>query len=54
MNLSYQYSDDLVFSLEAINVTDETQRIHGRNVNQLLYATQTGPRYMLGLRYKFQ
>ena len=54
MNLSYQFSDNLTLAFEAINLTDETQRIHGRNVNQLLFATQTGARYMLGLRYKFQ
>jgi TonB-dependent receptor len=53
MNLSYQWNDNLVFAFEAINLTDETQRVHGRNVRQLLYATQTGPRYMLGVRYKF-
>lgn len=38
---------------EAINLTDETQRSHGRTKNQVLYATQSGPRYMLGARYKF-
>lgn len=54
MNLSYQFNENLVLAFEAINITDETQRLHGRNVNQLLFATQTGPRYMLGLRYKFQ
>lgn len=54
MNVSYQFSENLVFAFEAINITDETQRLHGRNVNQLLFATQTGPRYMLGLRYKFR
>ncbi|HBK56457.1 MAG TPA: TonB-dependent receptor [Xanthomonadales bacterium] len=53
-NISYQFNENLVFAVEAINLTDETQRLHGRNVNQLLFATQTGPRYMLGLRYKFK
>lgn len=53
MNVSYQLNDRLTFSLEAINVTDETQRVHGRNERQLLYLTQTGPRYMFGMRYKF-
>ncbi len=53
MNLSYEFNENLVVALEAINLTDETQRLHGRNENQVLYATQTGPRYMLGLRYKF-
>ncbi|HSM11920.1 MAG TPA: TonB-dependent receptor, partial [Lysobacter sp.] len=53
LNVGYQVNEQLWLSAEAINLTDETQRIHGRNDNQLLYATQTGPRYMLGLRYKF-
>jgi TonB-dependent receptor len=53
MNVSYRLNDRLVFSLEGINLTDETQRVHGRNNNQLLYGTQTGPRYMFGMRYKF-
>jgi TonB-dependent receptor len=53
MNVSYQFNDRLIFSVEGINLTDETQRVHGRNSNQLLYGTQTGPRYMFGMRYKF-
>ena len=53
VNISYQVNDRLSLALEGINLTDETQRIHGRNSRQLLYATQTGPRYMFGLRYKF-
>lgn len=53
LNVSYRVNDRLWLSAEAINLTDETQRIHGRHENQLLFATQTGPRYMLGLRYKF-
>jgi outer membrane receptor protein involved in Fe transport len=51
--VSYQFNDNLTLQLEAINLTDETQRIHGRHQNQVLFATQTGPRYMFGLRYKF-
>ncbi|KRG71480.1 TonB-dependent receptor [Pseudoxanthomonas dokdonensis] len=53
MNVSYTFNERLTLSVEGINITDETQRIHGRNKNQVLYATQTGARYMLGLRYKF-
>ncbi len=53
MNVSYQFNDRMIFSLEGINLTDETQRVHGRNKNQLLYGTQTGPRFMFGMRYKF-
>lgn len=53
MNIGYQVNERLWLSAEVINLTDETQRIHGRHENQLLFATQTGPRYMLGLRYRF-
>lgn len=53
VSIGYQMDDHWSFSLEGINVTDETLRIHGRNYNDLLYLTQNGPRYMLGVRYKF-
>ncbi len=53
MNVSYQLNERLTFSLEGINLTDETMRVHGRHENQVLYATQTGARYMFGVRYKF-
>lgn len=53
VNISYQFSENLSFSLEGINLSNETQRIYGRNEHQLLAATQWGPRYMLGLRYRF-
>jgi TonB-dependent receptor len=53
LSVGYQWSENLTLHLEAINLTDEIQRLHGRNRNQVLFVTQTGPRYMLGLRYKF-
>ena len=53
VSVGYQVNDRLTLQAEGINLTDETQRVHGRNERQLLYGTQTGPRYMLGLRYKF-
>lgn len=53
MNVSYQVTDNLVVSLEGINVTDETTRTRGRNKRQLYAFDQFGPRYMFGLRYKF-
>ncbi|MBS7455567.1 TonB-dependent receptor [Coralloluteibacterium stylophorae] len=52
-NVSYQFNDRLTLALEGINLTDETIRVHGRHENQVLWATQNGPRYMVGLRYKF-
>ena len=53
LNASYQWHDNLTFQVEAINLTDEIQRMHGRTDNQALFVTQTGPRYMIGARYKF-
>ena len=53
LSIGYAFSDRLTVQFEAINLTDETQRSHGRTKNQVLYATQSGPRYMLGARYKF-
>ena len=53
LNVSYQWGDNLTLQAEAINLTDEIQRIHGRTDTQALFVTQTGPRYMIGARYKF-
>jgi len=53
MSMSYAYNDHLSVSLEGINITNRTQRQYSRNVHELEFATQTGPRYMLGVRYKF-
>jgi TonB-dependent receptor len=53
LNVTYGVNEHLSVFGEAINLTNETQRLHGRNDNQLLYATQIGARYMFGARYKF-
>ncbi|TWI43791.1 TonB-dependent receptor [Pseudoduganella flava] len=53
ISISYNLSKNLSLSFEGINVTDETQRVHGRTKMMVLSATQGGPRYMLGARYKF-
>jgi TonB-dependent receptor len=53
LNLTYAVNDHLSVFGEAINLTEETQRLHGRNDHQLLYATQIGARYMFGARFKF-
>ena len=53
LSIGYKLNEHLSFQFEAINLTDETIRIHGRNEHQLLYATQNGPRYMFGVRYNF-
>jgi TonB-dependent receptor len=53
LSVGYKVTDRLTLQFEGINLTDETQRIHGRNANQVLFATQTGPRYAIGVRYNF-
>jgi TonB-dependent receptor len=53
LNVSYAWTDNLTFMAEAINLTDEIQRLHGRTDSEVEFVTQTGPRYMLGARYKF-
>lgn len=53
LSIGYQVTDRLSLQFEGINLTDETNRVHGRHVNEVLYLTQTGPRYMFGMRYKF-
>ena len=53
LNIGYALSDKLSVQFEAINLGNSTQRTHGRTKEEVLYATQSGPRYMLGARYKF-
>ena len=53
LSVGYNFDKNLSFQAEAINLTDRTTRQHGRTQAATLNVTQAGPRYMLGLRYKF-
>jgi len=53
LSIGYNVNDNLSLSFEGINLTDEIQRTHGRTKNQVLFVTQSGPRYMVAARYKF-
>jgi TonB-dependent receptor len=53
MNVGYQINDHLAVSFEAINLTGEDTRVHGRSVLQTWEVAELGPRYALGARYKF-
>ncbi|WP_088330074.1 TonB-dependent receptor [Lacimicrobium sp. SS2-24] len=53
MNASYEVNENLTVFFEALNITDEYGRSHGRAEEQVLNVTQTGPRYNIGARYKF-
>ena len=54
LSVGFNWNENLSFQFEAINLTDESQRLHSRAQNQLEFATQTGTRYMLGVRYNFE
>jgi TonB-dependent receptor len=53
LSVGYNITEKLSLQFEAINLTNETTRTHGRTKQMVEYATQTGPRYMVGARYKF-
>jgi TonB-dependent receptor len=53
LSVGYNLTKNLSLSLEGINITNSTQRQHGRTSNEILSAQVTGPRYMVGARYKF-
>jgi TonB-dependent receptor len=53
LSVGYNITPKLSVQFEAINLTNETTRSHGRTKEMVEYATQTGARYMVGARYKF-
>ena len=53
LSIGYNVNKNLSLSLEAINVNDATQRVHGRSEMQVLQVSTGGRRYMVGARYKF-
>ena len=53
VSLGYNVSERLSVQAEIINLGDSILRQHGRTEQEVFSVTQTGRRYMLGLRYKF-
>ena len=53
LNVSYKVTEQFTLHAEVINANDGVQRLHGRAKEQVLYVTQTGPRYMFGANLKF-
>ncbi|MEW6993048.1 TonB-dependent receptor [Colwelliaceae bacterium MEBiC 14330] len=53
INASYEFNENLTVFAEGINITDETTRTFGRHELMTYVYQQTGPRYNIGLRYKF-
>jgi TonB-dependent receptor len=53
LSVGYAVSKQLSLQAEAINLTNSTTRVHGRRKEMLESVSQSGPRYMIGARYKF-
>jgi TonB-dependent receptor len=54
LNASYKFFDDkLIAFVDVLNLTNETTYVYGRSKNQVLFATELGTRYNIGVRYKF-
>ncbi len=53
MNVQYALTEGITLHAEVINATNGIQRQHGRDPQQAMYVTQTGPRYMIGANVKF-
>lgn len=53
LSVGYDINDHLAVSFEAINLTGEDVRWHGRSDKQLWRLEDQGARYALGARYKF-
>jgi TonB-dependent receptor len=53
LSVGYDINDHLAVSFEAINLTGEDVRWHGRSDKQLWRLEDQGARYGLGARYKF-
>jgi TonB-dependent receptor len=52
-SVSYDVTDNLTLSFEALNLTDEHQRQYSRHENLVRSYTETGARYNMGVRYSF-
>ncbi|MEJ0086824.1 MAG: TonB-dependent receptor [Pseudomonadota bacterium] len=53
LSVGYDVNDHIAVSFEAVNLTGEDIRWHGRSDNQLWRLEDQGARYSLGARYKF-
>ena len=52
-NLSLDLTEKIALSLEGINLTSEPVRSYGREENNLFFAQENKPRFLLGARYSF-
>ena len=53
LNISYDVTEQIAVSFEAINLLSEPVRTYGRDESNLWFAQELKPRYLLGARYRF-
>ncbi|MDH5822361.1 TonB-dependent receptor [Luteimonas sp. RD2P54] len=53
LSVSYAFNEQLSLGFEAINLTGEDVRWHGRSEKQFIRVLDQSPRYMAALRYRF-
>jgi len=53
LTFGYDFSDNLALQFDAINLTGEDIRWHGRSENQMIRLEDQSARYAVGVRYKF-
>jgi TonB-dependent receptor len=53
LSVGYEINDNMSISFDAINLTGEDIRWHGRSENQMIRLEDQQPRYAVGARYKF-
>jgi TonB-dependent receptor len=53
LSVGYEFNDSLSFQVEAVNLTGEDVRWHGRSEKQVVRLEDQQPRYAVGVRYKF-
>lgn len=53
LSVSYDFTENLVVTAEAINLTGEDSREYNRNSRMIRFANELGARYALGVRYSF-
>jgi len=53
LDITYDITDRIAVSFEAINLTSEPLRTYGRDKSNLWFAQELKPRLLLGARYRF-
>ena len=53
ISINYEVTENLIVSLEGINVTEEDRRVHARGNSMVIFAGEQSARYALGVRYNF-